>query len=529
MKHIFFIFSFSLLFLSSQFLLGQDSFGFTGELHDLEKDGLYYNRARYYDPEIGSFVSKDPIGIKDGLNRYQYVASNPVNSTDPTGEFGLLGAVIGGGLDLGIQLYQNGGSFSEVNWTQVGINAAAGAVTGGAGRLISQSSLTLGKKILANTAVGTATGTVAKATDNITKGKDIEDGLMQAAALNAGFSFFGAGFSEVSKFRALTNTELSETLLAKAIHESGEHFFERGSLQALTNNTDKLFTLSAVGGMVISNSAIAADAAISRSQFQGANGEQIMMASAFIPPDTRIQAMEVVAPDGRVTQAMIAQSGSESYGYYSEHNPGGVLIDKAAELINANLSDITGAVFDPVSNQIVFLGNDTASTDKINLDYFYTAIQAVYGSTSPPLVSLDPPAKKHTEWVDYSDGDGIFENGEQGGFFIAYSPVWDSDQTGIPDANVDIVFKGHGLSSGTPYEFTLHLVEDRHPFAASPTGLRWMRLQHDSWTNQPAGIDYDQSKLTAASGLPLTFPSGTSNRQNSYVSLELQILPTPPN
>lgn len=51
-----------------------------------EGNGLLYMRARYYDPEVGRFISKDPIGFAGGdLNLYAYVQSNPVNGVDPLG------------------------------------------------------------------------------------------------------------------------------------------------------------------------------------------------------------------------------------------------------------------------------------------------------------------------------------------------------------------------------------------------------------------------------------------------------------
>ncbi|MFC1855608.1 RHS repeat-associated core domain-containing protein [Thermodesulfobacteriota bacterium] len=49
--------------------------------------GLYYYRARYYNPMQGRFINKDPIGIKDGPNRFIYVGNNPVNMVDPSGEW----------------------------------------------------------------------------------------------------------------------------------------------------------------------------------------------------------------------------------------------------------------------------------------------------------------------------------------------------------------------------------------------------------------------------------------------------------
>jgi RHS repeat-associated protein len=46
---------------------------------------LYYNRARYYDPTTGRFLSEDPIRFKDGANFYSYVHDSPPDFTDPSG------------------------------------------------------------------------------------------------------------------------------------------------------------------------------------------------------------------------------------------------------------------------------------------------------------------------------------------------------------------------------------------------------------------------------------------------------------
>jgi RHS repeat-associated protein len=58
---------------------------FQGQYFDHET-GLHYNRFRYYDPEIGRYLSKDPIGFAGGLNLHAYVA-NPVQRIDPLGLF----------------------------------------------------------------------------------------------------------------------------------------------------------------------------------------------------------------------------------------------------------------------------------------------------------------------------------------------------------------------------------------------------------------------------------------------------------
>nr|WP_233828572.1 RHS repeat-associated core domain-containing protein [Paraburkholderia sp. ZP32-5] len=45
---------------------------------------LHYNRHRYYDPDAGRFISRDPIGLAGGINVYAY-APNPVAWIDPLG------------------------------------------------------------------------------------------------------------------------------------------------------------------------------------------------------------------------------------------------------------------------------------------------------------------------------------------------------------------------------------------------------------------------------------------------------------
>jgi RHS repeat-associated protein len=47
--------------------------------------GLHYNRARYYDPEQGQYLTPDPLGTPDGPNPYAYVAFNPLRNVDPDG------------------------------------------------------------------------------------------------------------------------------------------------------------------------------------------------------------------------------------------------------------------------------------------------------------------------------------------------------------------------------------------------------------------------------------------------------------
>jgi RHS repeat-associated protein len=138
------------------------SFAFTGHYFDV-KSALHVAPSRFYDAKLGRWLSRDPFGsvtsqmnavmfgtasvdyylmgisqpetLPFGSNLYAYVGGNQVNYVDPEGEIApwvaaaLVGAVVGGGLDLAEQLLSNGGNFECVDWGDVGTSALAGAAT----------------------------------------------------------------------------------------------------------------------------------------------------------------------------------------------------------------------------------------------------------------------------------------------------------------------------------------------------------------------------------------------------------------
>lgn len=67
----------------------QTNYLYTGQEYDPESE-LYYYNARYYNPRLGRFISRDPVLGHDGdalsRNGYIYVKNNPLKYTDPTGE-----------------------------------------------------------------------------------------------------------------------------------------------------------------------------------------------------------------------------------------------------------------------------------------------------------------------------------------------------------------------------------------------------------------------------------------------------------
>ncbi len=60
-----------------------NSFAYTGR--EFDATGLYYYRARYYNPSLQRFLSEDPVGIMGGMNIYAYVGNGAPNNTDAAG------------------------------------------------------------------------------------------------------------------------------------------------------------------------------------------------------------------------------------------------------------------------------------------------------------------------------------------------------------------------------------------------------------------------------------------------------------
>jgi RHS repeat-associated protein len=159
--------------------------GFTGHVNDADT-GLTYMQQRYYDPVAGRFLSIDPVttDVNTGgsFNRYAYGANNPYKYVDPDGRFGVVGAIVGMTVEIGLQVAMNG---RVSNWTAVGVSGAVGVVTGGLGGLIGRAAVagtvTTGRAVLAAASVGGAASGIGKVIEGKLTGKNASAGEVAVA------------------------------------------------------------------------------------------------------------------------------------------------------------------------------------------------------------------------------------------------------------------------------------------------------------------------------------------------------------
>lgn len=113
---------------------------YTGREYD-SLTGLHFYRARWYDSNLGRFISEDPIGFVGGINLYGYVKNNPLFYKDPMGHNpciaswaatgSIIGAIAGGGVGL-VGVVGGGVAVVVTEPGGVALGGAAGGMTGAA-------------------------------------------------------------------------------------------------------------------------------------------------------------------------------------------------------------------------------------------------------------------------------------------------------------------------------------------------------------------------------------------------------------
>ena len=108
---------------------------YRGYVYDSET-GLYYLSSRYYNPVWGRFINADGYASTGqgftGDNMFAYCNDNPVNRSDSKGNFSVnvIGALVGGAVALGMDMLNYAFSGQPIDWGQVAIDVAFGALSG---------------------------------------------------------------------------------------------------------------------------------------------------------------------------------------------------------------------------------------------------------------------------------------------------------------------------------------------------------------------------------------------------------------
>lgn len=143
---------------SSSFVGHKNPFRYRGYFFD-EETGLYYLNARYYDPQVGRFISPDSLSVLDttrlqvnGLNLYMYCADNPIEKEDPSGRIALIIAAMVAGAVVGAAV---GGLFGGLTALANNQNIGIGILTGAIGGAIMGAGAGAGSYLFATAAVMT--------------------------------------------------------------------------------------------------------------------------------------------------------------------------------------------------------------------------------------------------------------------------------------------------------------------------------------------------------------------------------------
>jgi RHS repeat-associated protein len=215
-------------------VLGQrGSLGFTGHVEDVDT-GLTYMQQRYFDPEIGAFLSVDQVGVVQGgyrhFARYAYGYGNPYRYTDPDGRCPtcLLGALIGGGMEIALQYATKG---KVDSWTAVAVSAGVGAITGGASAFAAKAAIsgatTATRAVTAVALTGGAANGAGKITESAITGEATSSKEV-AVSVAAGIAGSGIGGKIATATTAKLEAMVAQNTLSGTVGRTTQAAIQQG-------------------------------------------------------------------------------------------------------------------------------------------------------------------------------------------------------------------------------------------------------------------------------------------------------------
>ena len=187
---------------------------------------MYDYGARWYDAAIGRWTAFDKLAEDPNQidkSPYAYTWNNPVNLNDPDGNCpncltALVGAAVQGGIELGGQLL-SGKSLREVDWADVGVEAAKGALKGSGAGILLSTTVEIGGSL----AKATIDVSVDQGVESVYNGKKSIGAAVVDGATDLAGGKVGKGVSNVST-KAVNQTVKSADKTASSLTKATNNY-----------------------------------------------------------------------------------------------------------------------------------------------------------------------------------------------------------------------------------------------------------------------------------------------------------------
>lgn len=346
---------------------GNQPFAYNGEAYDAET-GLIYLRARYYDPGLGRFLSRDELpgapGSPKTVNPYAYVSNNPVNMLDPSGLFWDYALDI---VSLGYDIYQFAKDPSLANAGWLAADLALGIIP-----------------FVPSTGAARA---AVKAADAANYATDAQWLGRVGNEFVGGAKRFVGWETEVKGVLGSRRPDFLERIFGTIVHESKNvkslnYHHDIPQIIEMASHADSVVLYTREGTRIPSR----------LSNALSDMGKELSVIRAF---DSSGMPIAGSIKQGRTWLGAV----HAGYDYFSGGDLGGVSLNRTAELM-LQLDDLSGATYDPDTGQIILYGTQDVALPAMSMDDLAVAVHSVYGGEDPG-VSIDPPLLNNHFTVRY--------------------------------------------------------------------------------------------------------------------------------